>query len=91
MDVDNIYRFGDQESANKNDTNVFSHTFQRGPNESVRRTIPQPEWEIEQYANPSGSSQQLFTHDQSDENENNTSNNSNNNNNNKNQNNSNNM
>ena len=47
MDVDNIYGFGDQESGNKNDTNVFTNTFQRRSNKSVQRTIQQPEWENE--------------------------------------------
>ena len=64
LDVDNIYGFGDQESGNSKDTNVFINTFQRGPNESVWRTIPQPEWEDEKYGEPSkGGFQQLFTDD----------------------------
>ena len=55
MDVDNLYGFGDQESRNKNDTNVFINAFQRRSNEI-------PEWEIEQYDDPCGGGfQQIFT------------------------------
>ena len=45
LDVDNIYGFGKHESGNSNDRNVYVNSYQRGPNESVWRTIPQPEWE----------------------------------------------
>eukprot|EP00490_Sorites_sp_Unknown_P012192 CAMPEP_0114672096 /NCGR_PEP_ID=MMETSP0191-20121206/42286_1 /TAXON_ID=126664 /ORGANISM="Sorites sp." /LENGTH=691 /DNA_ID=CAMNT_0001933537 /DNA_START=213 /DNA_END=2288 /DNA_ORIENTATION=- len=45
LDVDNIYKFGKHESGSTSDRNVYINTYQRGSNESVWRTIPQPDWE----------------------------------------------
>jgi hypothetical protein len=56
LDVDNIYGFGKKESGNSGDRNVYINTYQRGSNESVWRTIPQPEWEIMKYGQTSGNS-----------------------------------
>ena len=49
LDVDNIYGFGKHESGSASDRNVFINTFQRGANESVWRTVPNPEWEAFKY------------------------------------------
>ena len=51
LDVDNIYGFGTHESGNPNDRNVYVNSYQRGANESVWRTLPQPEWDDFKYAN----------------------------------------
>eukprot|EP00486_Rosalina_sp_Unknown_P013963 CAMPEP_0201579722 /NCGR_PEP_ID=MMETSP0190_2-20130828/27491_1 /ASSEMBLY_ACC=CAM_ASM_000263 /TAXON_ID=37353 /ORGANISM="Rosalina sp." /LENGTH=295 /DNA_ID=CAMNT_0048014547 /DNA_START=129 /DNA_END=1013 /DNA_ORIENTATION=+ len=45
LDVDNIYQFGKHESLSTSDKNVYVNSYQRGANESVWRTVPQPEWE----------------------------------------------
>jgi len=63
LDVDNIYGFGEKESGNANDRNVFINTFQRGPNESVWRTIPQPEWETFKYGDSQCGFLDLFIDD----------------------------
>eukprot|EP01084_Bolivina_argentea_P236253 397293_1 len=47
LDVDNIYGFGQHEDGVSK--NVFINTYQRGPNESVWRTIPQPDYEDFKY------------------------------------------
>ncbi len=44
--------FGQKETGSGN--NVFLNTFQRGSNESVWRTVPQPEWEIMKYGETTG-------------------------------------
>ena len=49
LDVDNIYGFGIHESGSKSDRNVYVNSYQRGANESVWRTVPQPEWEAFKY------------------------------------------
>ena len=49
LDVDNIYGFGKHESGSKSDRNVYVNSYQRGANESVWRTVPQPEWEAFKY------------------------------------------
>ena len=49
LDVDNIYKFGKHESGSSSDRNVYINTYQRGSNESVWRTIPQPDWESLKY------------------------------------------
>lgn len=45
LDVDNVYGFGKHESLQSSDKNVYVNSYQRGSNESVWRTLPQPEWE----------------------------------------------
>ncbi len=49
LDVDNVYGFGKHESGSKTDRNVYVNSYQRGANESVWRTVPQPEWEAFKY------------------------------------------
>ena len=49
LDVDNIYKFGRHESGSASDRNVYVNSYQRGANESVWRTVPEPEWETFKY------------------------------------------
>jgi hypothetical protein len=52
IDVDNWYGFGNQ--GNGTSRCSFFNTYQRGPMESVWRTIPQPEWEMFKWGGPNG-------------------------------------
>jgi len=54
LDVDNVYGFGQFESGSTSDRNVFVNSYQRGANESVWRTVPQPEWDAFKYGGKCG-------------------------------------
>ncbi|MBV9451358.1 MAG: cellulose 1,4-beta-cellobiosidase, partial [Streptosporangiaceae bacterium] len=52
MDTDNRYGFGQQEDGTS--TPSWINTFQRGPEESVWDTVPQPDWDTMKYGGPNG-------------------------------------
>jgi hypothetical protein len=52
MDTDNRYGFGQQEDGTS--TPSWINTFQRGPEESVWDTVPQPDWDAMKYGGPNG-------------------------------------
>jgi hypothetical protein len=52
MDTDNRYGFGQQEDGSS--TPSWINTFQRGPEESVWDTVPQPDWDAMKYGGPNG-------------------------------------
>eukprot|EP01084_Bolivina_argentea_P145522 255051_1 len=63
LDVDNQYQFGLHESGSTSDKNVYINSYQRGSNESVWRTIPQPEWESFKYGASNCGFLELFIFD----------------------------
>jgi hypothetical protein len=52
MDTDNRYGFGQQEDGTS--TPSWINTFQRGPEESVWDTVPQPDWDALKYGGANG-------------------------------------
>ena len=52
MDTDNRYGFGQQEDGTS--TPSLINTFQRGPEESVWDTVPQPDWDTMKFGGPNG-------------------------------------
>ena len=52
MDTDNRYGFGQQEDGTS--TPSWVNSYQRGPEESVWDTIPQPDWDTFKYGGPNG-------------------------------------
>ena len=52
MDTDNRYGFGQQEDGSS--TPSWVNSYQRGPEESVWDTIPQPDWDTFKYGGPNG-------------------------------------
>jgi hypothetical protein len=52
LDVDNWYGFGNHSDGTSH--NSYINTFQRGPQESVWETVPQPEWDTFKWGGPSG-------------------------------------
>jgi hypothetical protein len=52
MDTDNRYGFGQQEDGTS--TPSWINTFQRGPEESVWDTVPQPDWDAMKSGGPNG-------------------------------------
>jgi hypothetical protein len=52
MDTDNRYGFGQQEDGSS--TPSWVNSYQRGPEESVWDTIPQPDWDALKYGGPNG-------------------------------------
>jgi hypothetical protein len=52
MDTDNRYGFGQQEDGSS--TPSWVNSYQRGPEESVWDTIPQPDWDAMKYGGPNG-------------------------------------
>jgi len=52
MDVDNRYGFGQQEDGTS--TPSYINTFQRGSEESVWDTVPQPDWDAFKFGGPNG-------------------------------------
>jgi Glycosyl hydrolase family 48/Cellulose binding domain/Bacterial Ig domain len=52
MDTDNRYGFGQQEDGTS--TPSWINTFQRGPEESVWDTVPQPDWDTMKFGGPNG-------------------------------------
>jgi hypothetical protein len=58
LDVDNKYGFG--QCGDGTSKNTFINTYQRGPQESVWETIPQPSCDYFTYGNPQGGYLPLF-------------------------------
>jgi hypothetical protein len=52
MDTDNRYGFGQDEDGTS--TPSLINTFQRGPEESVWDTVPQPDWDTMKFGGPNG-------------------------------------
>ena len=52
MDTDNRYGFGQDEDGTS--TPSLINTFQRGPEESVWDTVPQPDWDALKFGGPNG-------------------------------------
>ena len=52
MDTDSRYGFGQQEDGTS--TPSWVNSYQRGPEESVWDTIPQPDWDTFKYGGPNG-------------------------------------
>ncbi|MDP4176946.1 MAG: glycoside hydrolase family 48 protein [Bacillota bacterium] len=62
-DPDNWYGFGAHEDGSTSPENVYFNTYQRGPQESVFETIPQPSWDALKFGSTGGGFLTLFTNE----------------------------